>query len=96
MAGELMHRLHGLAAAAVVAPVARGRQVRHGQLVYESVPELWRSAVDNVIENGLPLTPSNIRESAESIINWRTTMIQDDLGVNYDELGHPIRNRDLI
>ncbi len=42
-AGEVLQKLHGLGAAAIISPVAVGRQVKHGRLVYDSIPELWRS-----------------------------------------------------
>lgn len=87
-AGDLMQQLHQLAAASVVGPVIRGRQIRHGKLVYDNVPDVWQAAVDWTIEGGLPLTPANIRQSAEAIMAQRETMIEDDLGINYDELGH--------
>lgn len=95
-AGELLQKLHGLGAAAIVGPVAQGRRIHHGRTVYKNIPELWRSAVDYTIDAGLPLTPANIRKSAEDIIAQTGSMIDDDLGILYDRLGHKIEDRETV
>jgi hypothetical protein len=95
-AGELLKNLHGLGAAAIVGPVALGRQERHGQLVYRNIPELWQDAVRRTIDADLPLTPANIRKSADRVIAEAETMIDDDLGINYDEFGNPIEDRETV
>lgn len=89
--GGLMEALHGVAAAAIIAPVVRGRQVNHGQLAYKNVPEVWKEAVEWTIEGGEALTPANIRRNAERVMNAREAMIEDEVGISYDELGHPIK-----
>jgi hypothetical protein len=93
-AGDILQRLHGIGAAAIVGPVAQGRQVLHGQLVYRNIPELWKEAVSWTIDEGLPLTPSNIKKNAEKVISSVETMIEDQVGINFDELGHRIQNRE--
>ena len=96
MAGEILQKLHGLGAAAIVGPVALGRQVRHGQLVYRNIPELWQAAVLWTIDADLPLTPANIRKSAKKVITAGETMVDDGLDILYDGLGHSIEDRETV
>lgn len=93
-AGDLLQKLHGLGAAAIIAPVARGRQFRWGQQMYDSIPSLWQDAVRWTIDAGEPLTPANIRRNAERVIDSQNAMASEELGLKFDMLGIPLDMED--
>lgn len=96
MAGEVIRdaltRAKELAEVALVADLIKGGNFVHGQKLHGGPGELLREARERISENPLAVrtTPLALREAVAEILDQRLTMIQDDIGVNYDAIGAPI------
>ncbi len=98
MAGDLLGRAIELAQSAAIADLARGHQLHHGRLTYGSIQQLFNDALQQARYSG----PSNtridevgiadVRQAAQALLSMRKTMIEDDLGLRFDERGHVIHD----
>ena len=86
---KFFQALQQLGDAAVLAPL-RHEQVLSkptGSLTYNNIQQLADDARVYLNEANLPVTPRNLRAAAADIIENRRTMIQDLIGITYDDKG---------
>ena len=92
MAGRALQYLRSLGETALIADIARARQIHRGQRLYDNVPQLYADAVKSLVDEGLPVTPKAIREAADAQLWMQEAQIDDSVGILIDRYGRRIED----